>query len=116
MYAPTDNNTTTTTSSRSEQAAGRTHPPAGNLIAMWARVRRQVTPWAYPHLRALAAMRFGIGLFLVGVGAMLVASGHAELAAVPLAGAALHFSLASLDFAVVRSAAYGPESAPLASA
>ncbi len=113
MYVPADN---TTTSSRAEQAADPTRPSAGNLIGMWARARRQITPWAYPRLRALAVMRFAIGLFLVGVGAMLLSYGHAQLAAVPLAGAALHFSLAFLDFAVVRSAAYAPESAPLASA
>jgi hypothetical protein len=113
MYAPTDN---TTTSSRSEQAAGPTQPTARNLVGMWAQARRQNTPWAYPHLRALAVMRFAIGFFLVGVCTVLFSYGHAQWAAVPLAGAALHFAIASLDFAVVRSAVYAPESAPLASA
>ncbi len=100
MHAPTD----TTTPSRSEQVTDPTHPPASNLISIWARGRRQITPWAYPRLRALAAIRFIVGIFLVGVGAVLLSHGHSGLAAVPLAGAALLFSIAYLDFTVARSA------------
>lgn len=107
MYAPTDN----TSPQRFEQAADPAYPPASNLIGKWAQVRRQMTPWAYLHLRGLAVMRAAIGIFLVGVGAMLLSLGY-WFAAIPLAGAALHFSLASLDFGVVRSAARAPQSAP----
>ena len=46
MHAPNEN----PTPSRSEQAAGPAHPPASNLVSIWARGRRQITPWAYAHL------------------------------------------------------------------
>jgi hypothetical protein len=81
-----------------------TRPPASNLVASWARGRRQITPWAYPRLRALAAVRFTVGIFLVGLGAVLLAYGHDGWAALPLAGAALNLSIASLDAAAARSA------------
>jgi hypothetical protein len=100
MHAPDDN----TAASRSEQAADPTHPPARNLLAIWARGRRQLTPWAYPRLRALAAVRFTVGIFLVGLGALTLSHGHDEWAAIQLAGAALVFSIAGLDIAVARSA------------
>jgi hypothetical protein len=93
----------TATPSRSEQVADPTHPPASKLTSNWARGRRQITPWAYPHLRALAAVRFTIGIFLVGLGTLMLSHGHSGLAAVPLAGAALLFSIAYLDFTVARS-------------
>jgi hypothetical protein len=99
MHAPTDN----TASSRPEQVADPTHPPASSLVSTWARGRRQITPWAYPRLRALAAVRFAVGIFLVGVGALVLSRGHYGLAAVPLAGAALLFSIAYLDMTVARS-------------
>jgi hypothetical protein len=73
------------------------HPPASNLATAWARGRRQNTPWAYPHLRALGALRLTIGLFLTGVGAVLIAHGHDGWAAIPFAGAALHFAIGGLD-------------------
>jgi len=81
------------------------HPPASNLATAWARGRRQHTPWAYPHLRALGALRLTIGLFLAGVGAVLIAHGHDGWAAVPFAGAALHFAIGSLDMTAACSAA-----------
>lgn len=67
MHAPTDN----TAPSRSEQAADPTHPPS-NLVGIWARGRRRFTPWAFPRLRALAAVRFAAGLFLAGLGALML--------------------------------------------
>jgi hypothetical protein len=101
MHAPTDN----TTASRSEQAADPTHLPASNLVGIWARGRRRFTPWAYPRLRALAAVRFIVGLYLTGLGALMLSHGyHGWVAIVPLAGAALVFSIAYLDFTVARSA------------
>jgi hypothetical protein len=103
MHASTDN----TTASRSGQTPDPTHPSASNLVAIWARGRRQFTPWAYPRLRALAAVRFTAGLFLVGLGAVMLSHGYRGWAAVvPLAGAALLFSIASLDFTVARSASH----------
>jgi hypothetical protein len=100
MLAPTD----ITTASPSEQAANPAHPPASNLVTIWARGRRRITPWAYPHLRALAAVRFAVSIFLVGLGALMLSYGHSGYAAVPLAGAALVFSIACLDITAARSA------------
>jgi hypothetical protein len=98
MYAPTH----TTTTSRSEHAVDPTGPTAGHLVRAWARGRRQMTPWAYPRMRGLAIMRFAIGIFLTGVAAVLSYYGHYGFAAIPLAGAALHFSIASLDMSAAR--------------
>jgi hypothetical protein len=100
MHAPDD----TTTASRSEQVTGPAHPPARNLVGVWGQGRRQITPWAYPHLRALAAVRLIVGIFLVGLGAVMLSHGDSGLAAVPLAGAALVLSIGYLDLAVARSA------------
>ena len=100
MHAPNEN----PTPSRSEQAAGPAHPPASNLVSIWARGRRQITPWAYAHLRAVAAARFIIGVFLVGLGALFLSRGYYGPAAAPLAVAALLLSIAYLDFTVARSA------------
>ncbi|HTA10874.1 MAG TPA: hypothetical protein VK836_20295 [Streptosporangiaceae bacterium] len=103
MHAPTDN----ITAPRSEQAADPSCPPASNLVRTWARGRRRFTPWAYPRLRALAAVRFAVGLFLVGLGSLMLSYGyHGWVAAVPLTGAALVFSIAYLDFTVARSASH----------
>jgi hypothetical protein len=100
MYAPND----TSTTSRSGRMAGPAHSPASKLVSAWARGRREITPWAYPRLRALAAVRFAVGIFLIGLGTVMVSYGHPGLAAVPLAGAALVFSIACLDFTAARSA------------
>jgi hypothetical protein len=100
MHALIDN----ATSSRSEHVADPTHRPASGLVSSWERGRRQITPWAYPRLRALAAVRFAVGVFLVGLSAVLIAHGHAGWAVVPLAGAALNISIASLDTAAARIA------------
>ena len=99
MHAPND----TTTSSRSEQVADPTHPPARNIASIWARGRRQITPWAYPRLRALAAVRFAVGIFLVGLSALMLSRGNSGWVALPLAGAALNLSIAYLDITVARS-------------
>jgi len=100
MHALNDN----TTASRSEQVADSAHRPASNLARIWARGRRQITPWAYPRLRALAAVRFTVGIFLVGLGALMLSHGYHGWAVIPLAGAALNLSIAYLDITVARSA------------
>jgi hypothetical protein len=94
----------TITSRQSEQVTDQTHRPASDLASAWARGRRRLTPWAYSHIRALATLRLTIGLFLAGVGALLIAHGHDGWAVIPLAGAALHFSVGSLDMTVIRYA------------
>jgi hypothetical protein len=91
MYALKDNTTA--------------HSPAGKLVGAWARGRRQISPWAYPRLRALAVTRLTVGIFLIVVGALLVSHGHDGWAAVPFAGAALLLAIGSLDMAAARSAA-----------
>jgi len=100
MQALTDN----TTGWTGDQVAGPTRRPAGNLVSSWARGRRRITPWAYPYLRALGATRLAIGIFLAGVGALLLSHGHDGWAAIPFAGAALHFSIGYLDTAAARTA------------
>jgi hypothetical protein len=100
MHAPADN----ITSSRSGPPARPAGLPPDNLVGIWAQGRRRITPWAYPYLRALAAVRLAVGIFLIGLGTVMLAHGHYGWAAVPLAAAALLFSIAYLDFAVARSA------------
>jgi hypothetical protein len=100
MYTPTD----TTTPPRSGQVANPAHPSASKLVSAWARGRRHYTPWAPPRLRLLAAIRFTVGIFLVGLATVMISYGHDGLAAAPLAGAALLLSIASLDLAAARSA------------
>jgi hypothetical protein len=96
MLAPNDSTT--------EQMADLAHP-ANKLVSIWARGRRQMTPWAYPRLRALAAVRFTVGIFLTGLGALTLSLGHAGYAAIQLGGAVLLFSIASLDYSAARSTA-----------
>jgi hypothetical protein len=100
MHAPHDN----TTASRFDQVADPAHSPASKLVSSWARGRRQITPWAYQRLGAIAAVRFAVGIFLVGLGVLLLSHGHHGWAALPLVFAALHFAIASLDTTVARSA------------
>jgi hypothetical protein len=100
MQALTDN----TTGRTGDQVAGPAHRPAGNLVSSWARGRRRITPWAYPYLRALGVTRLAVGVFLAGVGALLLSHGHDGWAAIPFAGAALLFLIGSLDTAAARTA------------
>ena len=81
-----------------------TRRPTSHLVSSWARGRREITPWAYPYLRGLAAIRFAVGVFLTGLGAVMLSFGHDRLAAIPFAGAALLFAIASLDFSAARTA------------
>jgi hypothetical protein len=81
-------------------------PPISTLVSRWVRARSRITPWAYPRLRALAAVRLAVGTFLVILGAVMLANGLGGLAAIPLAGAALNLSIAYLDNAAARSAAH----------
>lgn len=81
-----------------------TRRPASNLVSSWARVRREITPRASRHLRGLAAIRFAVGLYLTGLGAVMLSYGHDGLAVIPFAGAPLLFAIASLDFSAARTA------------
>jgi hypothetical protein len=99
MFALKDN----TTPSRPEQVADPVHP-ARNLASAWAQGRRRITPWAYPYLGALAAVRITVGLFLVGLGATFLSHSHGVDAAIVLVGAALTLSIGLLDGNAARSA------------
>jgi hypothetical protein len=81
-------------------------PPVSTLVSRWALRRSRITPWAYPRLRALAAVRLAVGTFLVILGAVMLSNGLGWVAAIPLAGAALNLSIACLDSAAARSAAH----------
>jgi hypothetical protein len=96
MYATTDS----TTRSGSDQAP---LPHASSLATRWARGRRRITPWAYPYLRALGAVRLTVGTFLVVLAAILIAHGYSPYAVLVLVGAALNLALGSLDTAAART-------------
>jgi hypothetical protein len=97
----------TITPPRSEQAFDPTHLSRTNVVSAWARGRRKVTPWAYPRLRALAAVRFIVGIFLAIIGGLALSRGYPGPAALALAGAALHFGIAYLDISAARSVRRG---------
>ena len=61
--------------------------------------------WSSRRLRTVAGVRFAVGIFLVGAGAVLISAGHSWLAAVPLAGAAVHFVWGSWQLKIARFAA-----------
>ena len=67
-------------------------------------VQRLITPWAYRHLRVVAGVRFAAGIFLAGLGALLVSRGAYGLAAFLLAVAAVHFAWGSWQLTIARSA------------
>jgi hypothetical protein len=100
MNAVKDN----TTPRPAEQVADPTRAPASNLVSSWARGRRRITPRAYPHMRALGAVRLAVGLFLVVLAALLFANGQAGWALIPLAGAAVNVAIGGLDTAAGFSA------------
>jgi hypothetical protein len=68
-------------------------------------MQRLITPWAHRHLRTVAGVRFAAGIFLAGLGALLLARGAYGLAALPLAAAAVHFAWGSWQLTIARSAA-----------
>jgi hypothetical protein len=102
MHALQDN----ITSRQSEQVAAPAHRPASSLVSSWAERRRQLTPWAYPRLRALGVTRLAIGAFLVVVGTVLTVHSHVAWGAIPLVGAAVLFTIGGLDLAAGLSASH----------
>jgi hypothetical protein len=62
--------------------------------------------WSSRRLRTVAGVRFAVGIFLVGLGAVLISQGQAGVAVLPLAGAALHFVWGSWQLTLARSAAH----------
>jgi hypothetical protein len=67
-------------------------------------MQRLITPWGYRHLRTVAGVRLAVGIFLTCLGAVMLSRGVYGLAALPLAGAAVHFSWGSWQLAIARSA------------
>ena len=65
------------------------------------------THHAAPYLRSVAGVRFAVGIFLTVLGAVLLARGAYELAAVPLAIAAGHFAWGSWQLRIARSRGAG---------
>jgi len=66
--------------------------------------RSMISPWGYRHLRGIAAVHFAVGVFLAGLGAVMLSHGFYGWAALPLAGLALNFAVGCADIAVARSA------------
>jgi hypothetical protein len=75
-----------------------------NVVSSWTRGRREVTPWAYPHLRGLGAIRLTIGAALLIVSVLLLTIDHDVWAAVPLSAAVLIFAIGGMDTIAARSA------------
>jgi hypothetical protein len=92
MHAVADN----TTTSQSQL------PPPSKLVRGWLKGRSQYTPWAPSRLRRLAVVRLAVSVFLVGLGATLISYHHDLMAVIPLAGAALVFTIGSLDLRASR--------------
>jgi len=63
-----------------------------------------ISPWAFRHLRLCAGIRFGVTVFLVALGAVFFAVGHAGYAALPLAGAAVNLAWGYWQLTIARSA------------
>ena len=62
--------------------------------------------WGSRRLRTVAGVRFASGIFLTGLGAVMLSRGVYGLAALPLAGAAVHFVWGSWQLSMARSARY----------
>jgi hypothetical protein len=92
---------TNTTASQPGQLASRW--ALGFLGATSTGFRRMLSPWAYKHLRGLAAVHFATGVLLAGVAVGLLSHGFYGWAILPLAGMAAHFGIGYADIAVARS-------------
>jgi hypothetical protein len=103
MHAPAH----TINAPQTEPVAASSQPSAGSFVTGWARSRYRLSPWAYRHARSIGVVRLVIGVFLIGVGAMLVSRGYAPVAALPFAGAVLHFVIGGLDVAAARALPHG---------
>lgn len=66
--------------------------------------RRMISPWAYQHMRSLAAVHFTVSVLLLGIFVALLSQGFDGWAVLPLVGAALNFSFGRVDLALARSA------------
>jgi hypothetical protein len=66
-------------------------------------MRRLILPWAWGHLRAVAAVRMAAGIFLTGLGVLIFAHGDHGLAALPLAGAAVNFVWGAWQLTIART-------------
>ncbi len=78
--------------------------PNDNTTPAQPGLRGLISPWAYGHLRTVAGVRFAVGIFLTGVGALLLSRDAYAWSALPLAAAAVHFSLGYWQLAIARSA------------
>jgi hypothetical protein len=65
--------------------------------------RRMISPWAYQHMRGLAAAHFTVAVLLLGLFVALIAHNLDGWATLPLMGAALHLGIGRAETAVARS-------------
>jgi hypothetical protein len=84
--------------------------PNDNTAPSRSGMRRLITPWAYRHLRTIAGVRFAAGIFLACLGVLMLSRGAYGWAALPLAGAAVHFSWGYWQLTIARSAPSHPSS------
>src|ERR1700760_2577610 len=69
-------------------------------------MRRLISPWGFRHLRAVAGIRFAVGLLLTVLGSLDLLRSYAgagSVAAALFAVAALHFGLGAWQLVVARS-------------
>lgn len=80
------------------------HAPNDNTTPWRSVMRRLIPPWEYRHLRVWACVRFAVGIFLAGFGALMLSYGFYGWTALLLVAAALLFLIGSLEMKVARSA------------
>jgi hypothetical protein len=90
-----------TTSTQSERLASMW--ALGFLGLASADFRRMISPWAYQHMRGLAAVHFTVGVLLLGLSVALLSQGLDGWATLPMVGTALHFSIGRAEMYVARS-------------
>ena len=78
--------------------------PTHNTAPSGSGTQRLITPSAHRHLRIVAGVRFAVGIFLAGFGALMLSRGADGLAVLLLTAAAVHFAWGSWQLTIARSA------------
>lgn len=87
----------------SRQGADSMDEQRSNFVGKWSRGRQRITPWVYPYLRGLGAVRLAAGAIMLVVSALLLSRGDDGWAAIPLAGAVMSLAIGGLDTAAARA-------------